>query len=78
MTYSESQDETPTFEQELTDRLNKHSIDAKTNTADWILATHIITMLNAVKDLNDARESSRGGWGHIPLGYDEPNNIFED
>lgn len=47
--------ESPTFEQELTDLLNKHNIDGKTGTADWILATYVITMLNAVEDLNDAR-----------------------
>lgn len=50
------QSETLTFEQELTDLLNRHSIDSKTGTADWILATHVITMLNAVEDLNDARK----------------------
>lgn len=41
-----------TFEQELTNLLNRHNIDGKTGTADWILATHVITMLNAVEDLN--------------------------
>lgn len=63
-----------TFEQELTDLLNRHNIDGKTGTADWILATHVITTLNAVEDLNKARK----GWGRIPFGYEEPYAVFED
>lgn len=56
MSNPQNRSDTPTFEQELTDLLNRHNIDTKTVTPDWILATHVITMLNAVEDLNDARK----------------------
>lgn len=48
-----------TFEQELTDLLNRHSTDSEMDAPDWALATYILTMLNAVKDLNDPEESHK-------------------
>lgn len=49
----------PSFEQELSSLLNKHSWDSKTNVPDFLLADHLILHLRNLQHLDKANKEWR-------------------
>lgn len=52
------------FERELTDLLNRHSIDNMLNTPDYILAGHLVKYLNNLNQTLTLRDD----FGKVPYG----------
>lgn len=52
------------FEKELTDLLNRYSIDQKTDTPDFVLARYLNDCINSLSTMIDKREnwSSKDTW----------------
>ena len=50
----------PEFRHELIALLNRHSMDCKTSTADWILADYLINAMRIFGIAVEAREVNRG------------------
>jgi hypothetical protein len=50
----------PTFEQELTTLINKHSLENQSNTPDYILAQYLQSCLNAYTNAVKTRDTWYG------------------